>query len=258
MSAFLPPISPLPLILPRLLFITPQPILQYLSVSFLHPFLSLHYLARSCPLHLTLCLSNLLTWILFTLLLYFPPFPCISPLAIHLRGPLSISLPPSPPLCQAPALSLLFLRLAVERLHSCWQCCLCELSAELHSPLASHCSPHTRPAATSPPHPPPSLLPFLLPPTYIPLQAGELTFQPWAAGLNDCLWGRLRLHNPAVNIWATHTHTHTPSRIHKATHTRLYWTLALCCMHNTRLQSLNVSHYKVVHHYHSFLPAAQM
>lgn len=59
-------------------------------------------------------------------------------------GPLSIflplSLPPSPPLCQA--LLLLFIRLAVERLHSCWQCCLCELSAELHSPLASHSTPH--------------------------------------------------------------------------------------------------------------------
>ena len=49
------------LLLPRLLFITPQPILQYLSVSFLHLFLSLHYFTRSRPLHLTLRLSNLLT-----------------------------------------------------------------------------------------------------------------------------------------------------------------------------------------------------
>lgn len=97
-------------------------------------------------------------------------------------GPLSISLPPLPPLCQAPVLFLLFLRLAVERLQSCWQCFLCEPSAELHSPLASHCSPHRFSSLSST-----SLPQLLLHPTYIPLQAGELTFQPWAAGLNDCL-----------------------------------------------------------------------
>lgn len=165
MSAFLPPISPLPLILPGLLFITPQPILQYLSVSFLHPFLSLHYLTRSCPLHLTLCLSNLLTWFFFYPLTVFPSSSLHFSSRHSSSGPLSISLPPSPPLCQAPALSLLFLRLAVERLHSCWQCCLCELSAELHSPLASHCS-LPPPAASLPHPPPPSLLSSCLPPTY--------------------------------------------------------------------------------------------
>lgn len=169
--------------------------------------------------------------------LLFPAFLC-SPFifrsSVHLPPPL----PPLPPLCQAQALSLLFIRLAVERLHSCWQCCLCELSAELHSPLASHSPPpptsttSTTSTAALPPHPPPSLSPFLLPPTYIPLQAGELTFQPRAAGLNDCLWGWLWLHNPAANIWATHTHSHHPRRRAQrhthATHNTGQWHFAAC------------------------------
>lgn len=165
MSAFLPPISPLPLLLPRLLFITLQPILQYLSVSFLHPFLSLHYLARSCPLHLTLCLSNLLTWILFTLLLYFPPLPSSSlhfPSHHSSSGPLSISLPPSPPLCQAqlsPSSSFAW-QWSGSTLADSAVCVNWVLSFTAPSPPIA-------PPATSPPHPPPpSLLSSCLPPTY--------------------------------------------------------------------------------------------
>ena len=113
-------------------------------------------------------------------------------------------------------------------------------------------------ATASPPHPPPSLSPpslppfLLMPPTYIPLQAGELTFQPRAAGLNDCLWGRLRLHNPAANIWATHTHLHC-----LYTHTRTHWTVALCSMHNIRLQSCTIIGVCVII-IHPLLPAKRM
>lgn len=137
---------------------------------------------------------------------FLPPY-CISLLSgislltIHLQvlRP-SPSLPPSLPLSPALPLSLLSVRLAVESLSPCWQCCLCELSAELHSPLASHWPPpshHYRcrlPSSSS--TFPPFLIPHLLLPTLIPLQAGELTSQPWAPGLNDSLLGQLLTSGP--------------------------------------------------------------
>lgn len=223
-----------PLILPRLLFITPQPILQYLSVSFLHPFLPLHYLTRSCPLHLTLFLSNLLTWILFTLLLYFPPLPYISLLTIHLLV-----------LCPSSFLSPSLPHLLSVRLSSSssfvWQwsgstladsavCVNWVLSFTAPSPPIP--PPITTTTAAFPPHIPPSLLPFLLPPTFIPLQARELTFQPQAAGLNDCLWGRLWLHNPAANIWATHIRSHLLHTCTNAQTTHVFGKLAKIHLNN--------------------------
>lgn len=114
-------------------------------------------------------------------------------------------------------------------------------------------APHPSPASSSPHPPPPSLFSSCLPPTYIRLQVGEFTFQPWAAGLNDCLWGQLWLHKPAANIWATHTLTLPIHMLHR----ELYWTLAVDSMNNIRFQSLNVCHFMVcVIIILSLLPAA--
>lgn len=193
MSAFLPPNSPFPLLFPRLQFITPQSILRYLSVCFLHPFLSLHYLAVHVPFNSPstsptswheFFSNSYCIFLLFVssylLLFIFRP-------SVHFLHSFSTNHPP-PPLCQASAPSLLFLHLAVELLHSCWQCCLRELSAQLHSPTPC-IAPH--PPTTSLPHPPPpSILTSCFPPTQHPTP-----LLPSGRGINL----------PALGCWALMT-----------------------------------------------------
>lgn len=125
-------------------------------------------------------------------------------------GPLSISLSPSLTNSLSSSSSFVWQR-SSSALADSAVCVNWVLSFTSPSPPIALHPPTT--AASFLPYVLPSLPSFLLSHTFIPLQAGELTFQPTAAGLNDGLWGQLLTSGP-------HTPTHK-AYIHKDTDRKL-------------------------------------